>query len=54
MVRVLYDAVGGRRHYHNQPPAIKVICCGLRRDLISQKFPNARRLRKHLETFVWE
>ena len=54
MARVLYDAVGGQRHYRSQPAAIKSICCGLRRDLISKKFPDARRLRQHLETFAWE
>ena len=53
MVRVLYDAVGGQRHYRNQPAAIKAICCGLRRDLISRKYPDARRLRQHLESFEW-
>ena len=53
LVRLLYDAVGGPKHYAKQPPEIKTICCGLRRDLINRRFPTARHLRKHLETFVW-
>lgn len=53
LVRVLYDAVGGKAQYGKQPPEIKAVCCGLRRDLISQRFPTARHLREHLETFAW-
>ena len=50
---LLYDAVGGRRHYARQPDEIKQICCGLRRDLIARKFPTAGHLRRHLELFSW-
>lgn len=53
LIRVLYDLVGGKRHYATQPMYIKQICRGLRRDLISQAFPTAGRLRRHLETFAW-
>lgn len=53
LVRVLYDAVGGKAHYKNQPPELKAVCCGLRRDLISKRFPSARQLREYLETFEW-
>ncbi|MHC5009824.1 MAG: protein kinase domain-containing protein [Planctomycetota bacterium] len=53
VVRLLYDAVGGRKHYASQPPAIKGICKGLRRDLIAAAFPTARHLRIHLESFRW-
>jgi hypothetical protein len=53
IVRLLYDAVGGKRHYANQPPAIKKICKGLRRDLIGHAFPTASHLREHLESFSW-
>ncbi|MCA9254613.1 MAG: protein kinase, partial [Phycisphaerales bacterium] len=53
LVRVLYDAVGGKEHYRNQPPELKAVCCGLRRDLISKRFPSARQLREYLETFTW-
>lgn len=53
MVRLLYDAVGGSRRYASQPPEIKAICRGLRRDLICRAFPTARHLREHLENFTW-
>ncbi len=53
LVRLLYDAVGGARWYASQPPEIKSVCRGLRRDLIRRAFPTARHLREHLETFSW-
>ncbi len=49
LVRILYDAVGGRRRYAGQPSEIKAICCGLRRDLLGRKFPTARHLREFME-----
>ena len=54
LVRLLYDAVGGQKHYASQPPEIKAICRGLRRDLIGRSFPTARHLREYLETFTWK
>jgi serine/threonine protein kinase len=54
MIRVLYDSVGGRKHYVSQPPEIKAICRGLRRDLILRRFPSVSHLRRHLESFTWE
>ena len=54
LVRLLYDATGGRRHYAGQPDAIKAICCGLRRGLIVERFPPAAHLRSHLENFAWD
>lgn len=53
IIRLLYDAVGGRKMYAQQPAAIKQICLGLRRDLLRKRFPTATRLRQHLETFEW-
>jgi len=53
LVRLLYDAVGGARWYPTQPPEIKSVCRGLRRDLIRRVFPTARHLREHLENFSW-
>ncbi|MEQ8745809.1 protein kinase [Pyruvatibacter sp.] len=49
LVRILYDAVGGRDAYAKQPQEIKDICKGMRRDLIEKAFPTAGRLREHLE-----
>lgn len=53
LVRLLYDAVGGRAAYGDQPPEIRTICRGLRRDLIDRAFPTARALREHLDSFTW-
>lgn len=53
LIRLLYDAVGGRARYQQQPPEIKDICRGLRRDLIRRQFPTARHLRTYLEQFQW-
>lgn len=50
LIRLFYDAVGGRRTYAKQPPEVKAICRGLRRDLIAKSFPTAHHLREHLET----
>jgi len=54
LVQLLYEAVGGREWYADMPPAIKGICLGLRRDLIAKRFPTARHLRQHLDSFVWD
>jgi serine/threonine protein kinase len=54
LVHILYEAVGGRRHYSKQPPEIKAICRGLKRSLILQKFRSAGQLREHLETLTWQ
>jgi hypothetical protein len=53
MVRIFYDAVGGRERYANQPPQVKKVCCGLKRTLILKKFRTARELRIHLESENW-
>lgn len=54
VARLLHEIVGGRRHYARQPAAIKSVCLGLRRDRIYTHFPNATRLRRHLERFAWD
>ena len=53
LVQLLPEAVGGRDWYAAQPIAIKEVCLGLRRDLIGRRFPTARHLRPHLDSFVW-
>lgn len=53
LVRLLYDAVGGARHYATQPAQVKEICCGLKRSLIVGKFRTAGHLREHLDTIDW-
>lgn len=54
LVRILYDAVGGRAWYSRQPPEVKAICSGLKRSLILRKFSTAGQLRQRLETMQWE
>ena len=51
VVRLLYECIGGRRWYARQPPVIKAVCRGLRRDLILRAYPTARHLREYLENF---
>jgi serine/threonine protein kinase len=53
LVRILYDAIGGKKHYSRQPDELKEICCGLKRGMIAKKFPTAAHLREHLEDFEW-
>jgi hypothetical protein len=50
VIRILYDMLGGQRHYAGLPQGLKSICLGMRRDLIMKRFPTAARLRQHLET----
>ena len=54
LIRIFYDAVGGKRFYAKQPEAIKEICCGLRRSLILGKFRTAGHLREFLEIIELE
>jgi len=54
LVRLLYDMLGGHKHYAKQRPEIKRIICGLRHSLILKRYPNAARLRAHLDRFEWD
>jgi hypothetical protein len=54
LVKILYEAVGGLKHYRHQPPEIKAICRGLKRSLILKQFRSAGQLRQYLETMVWQ
>lgn len=53
LIHILYEAVGGRKHYARQPQVIKAICCGLKTGLILKKFRNVLKLREHLEELSW-
>lgn len=53
LVKVFYETLGGRSRYAAQPNAVKSICCGLRSDLIGQRFPTAGHLRDHLRALDW-
>ncbi|MGH9380257.1 MAG: protein kinase domain-containing protein [Thermoanaerobaculia bacterium] len=52
-VKLFHEVLGGRRTYARHPAWVKRICCGLKRSLILARYPNAARLRRHLETFEW-
>ncbi|MFG0253287.1 MAG: protein kinase [Phycisphaerales bacterium JB038] len=53
LIRLLYDMLGGQKHYAQQRPAIKHIICGLKQSLMLRKFPTAGHLRRHLDHFDW-
>jgi len=53
LVRIFYDAVGGKARYSRQPPEVKSICRGLKRSLILRQFRTAGQLRHFLETMDW-
>lgn len=53
MIRIFYDAIGGKKYYQKHPPEIKAICCGLKKSLILKKFKNSGMLKNYLETMNW-
>jgi tRNA A-37 threonylcarbamoyl transferase component Bud32 len=54
LVNILYECVGGKKHYSRQPPVIKGIVRGLKSSLIRQKFRNAIQLRDYLDNLEWD
>lgn len=54
LVKIFYDAVGGRKHYSKQPSYVKDICRGLKRSLILKNFRTAGELKEYLESMEWE
>lgn len=54
LVQILFEMVGGAKRYAAQPPEIKAICRGRKRNLIRERFRTTRDLREHLETFFWK
>jgi tRNA A-37 threonylcarbamoyl transferase component Bud32 len=53
MVRIFHRALGGWTRYAAQPPEVKEICRGLRRNLITARFRSAGEIRRHLEDMEW-
>ncbi|MCP4912232.1 MAG: protein kinase [Oligoflexia bacterium] len=53
IIRILYDILGGDKHYKKLPKSLKEIICGLKRTLILKKFKTISDLRYHLETMDW-
>lgn len=54
MVKLLYESIGGQKHYSKQPAPIKSICSGLKRTLVLKRFRSAGELRQHLEMIQWD
>ncbi len=54
LIRIFYDAIGGRKRYAKQPPEAKAICRGLKRTLILKKYRTAGQLRQYQETMQWD
>ena len=53
LIRIFYDAIGGKRWYAKHPPEVKAICRGLKRSLILRQYRTAGQLRQYLDTMVW-
>ena len=54
LIRIFYEAIGGQKRYARQPAEAKMVCCGLKRSLILQKYRTAGQLRQYLETMQWD
>lgn len=54
VIRIFYDALGGKSHYAKLPEPIKDICCGLKKTLILKKFKTAGQLKLYIENLSWE
>ncbi len=54
IIRLLYDTLGGQKHYASQRAEIKSIILGLKRSLIAKQYRSADHLRLHLETMSWD
>lgn len=53
MIHILYDAIGGKKHYSKQPQEIKSIINGLKQTLILKKFKTAGEVKQYLELMEW-
>lgn len=53
-IDVLYDVLGGQKHYRKLPRPIKHIICGRKHGLIKKRYPTARKLLEHLDSFAWD
>ena len=53
IIQIFHESLGGSKHYSNQPPVVKNICCGLKRSLILKKFRTVSHLREYLEIMDW-
>lgn len=54
MANLLYRLIGGPRGYRGSPQIIKEIVCGLKRQTLYRKFPDARALCRFIERYDWQ
>ena len=54
VIRIFYDAIGGKARYARQPREVKGVCLGMRRPLVLKKFRTITMLRDHLENMTWD
>ncbi len=54
LIRLFYDAIGGKKQYPKHPPEVKEICMGLKKSLIRKKFRTVSRLKEHIENIDWQ
>lgn len=54
LIKILYEMLGGQKHYGNLPKGIKNIISGQKSTLIQKKFRNISKLRQALENFEWD
>jgi len=54
LIRIFYDAIGGKKYYSSQPQEVKNIICGLKRTIILDKFKTAGHLKTHIENLAWD
>lgn len=53
VIRIFYDALGGRKRYARHPIQVKKICYGLKRSLILKNFRNFNTLLRYLDQIKW-
>lgn len=53
LINILYEMIGKSRFYAQQPPEIKDLILGKRRDAIHRKFKDAGQIRRALESLEW-
>lgn len=54
LIKIFYDAIGGKKCYAAQPLFAKKIICGLKKGLIFKKYKTAGQLRVSLENLQWD
>ncbi len=54
VIRIFYDALGGKKKYQRLPPEFKGIILGLKRSLILKKFKTINHLKSHIENLAWD